>query len=276
MVESSRRWRLEISYCGSSFCGFQIQKGKLTVQGEIERILTTLCNQRIVVNGSGRTDTGVHALRQIVSFFTPSSFSLSQERILRALRGLIHHDIGIISLQEVAENFHARFNTVGKTYIYIVYLGELNNPFTYSFCWQYSYPLKKDMLLQVCQTLEGEHDFFNFCIDGKKYGNNTTIRHLHRCRVEMKGDYAFFSFCGTGFLYRMARILVSHTLDRAGNRGVSKTEQLFDRNYRGIVTKEVAVAKGLFLANVFYNLDDYSNHLEVSALDYLAQFGLNF
>ena len=276
MVESSCRWRLEIAYYGNSFCGFQIQEGKLTVQGEIERILATLCNQRIVVNGSGRTDAGVHALRQIVSFSTPSSFSLSQERILRALRGLIHHDIGIISLQEVAGNFHARFDTVGKTYIYIVYLGELNNPFTYPFCWQYSYPLEKDMLLQVCQILEGEHDFFNFCIDGKKYGNNTTIRHLHRCRVEMKGDYAFFSFCGTGFLYRMARVLVSHILDRAGSRGVSKTEQLFDRNFQGIVTKEVAVAKGLFLANVFYNSDDYSDQLEVSALEYLTQFGLNF
>ena len=269
-------WRLDIAYKGTHFAGFQIQENKNTIQGELERILAILFKKRIVVNGSGRTDAGVHALRQVVSFKTPFSEDIDKECILRALQGLVRGDISILSLQQVQDEFHSRFNTIGKTYVYAVYLGELNNPFLNSLCWQYSYPIDRNKLVSLCKILEGEHNFLNFCVDGKKYKEKSTIRNLHRCQVEIKGDYVFFSFSGTGFLYKMVRVLVAHILDSAGERGVADTEKLFEQNYKGMVTKEVAGARGLFLANVFYSLKDYHNSLDISALDYLENFGLSF
>ena len=266
-------WRLDIAYCGSNFSGFQRQDKKRTVQGEIEHILEKLYNQKITIKGSGRTDLGTHALKQVVSFTTLQDL-YNQATLYRALCSLINKDIALLNLLEVKEDFHARFDTCGKTYIYCVYLGKLKNPFLVAFSWQYNYPLDTEKLSQVCSLLEGEHNFVNFCRDSEKYQGKTT-RHLHRCQVELLDKFALFIFSGSGFLHKMVRMLTSHILDSASSkRDVAPTAELLQKKTKKLTTKEIAPAKGLFLADVFYDEQEYFQSLKTSPLTYLKKFYL--
>ena len=136
--------KLTVEYEGTHFRGWQIQdKKSRTVQGEIEKVLLKLCKEKVRLIGTGRTDSGVHALKQVANFKTTSQRSLQE--MLKALNGLLAEDIAILEIRAVAENFHARYSAKSKTYRYTILNREIRSPLFHDF--SLFYPWKLDLSL---------------------------------------------------------------------------------------------------------------------------------
>ncbi len=213
-----RNIALTMEYDGTHFAGWQIQKNDRTVQGEIEKVLSTICRDKIKVVGSGRTDSGVHALGQVAHFKTACSMSLSD--FLKALNALLPKDVSILKVREVQSRFHAQYNVKSKTYRYAI----LNRPVRSALNRQYSYyvpfRLNLPLMRREAQLLKGRHDFKSFQArdpaDKDRHKEKHTIRTLKKISIRKKGDFVFIDVEGDGFLYKMARNIVG-TLIKIGS-----------------------------------------------------------
>ena len=157
---------LTIEYDGSGFSGWQRQPGRRTVQGELERVLSRLCACDILINGTSRTDAGVHALGQRASF--KGEFGIPTERIMRAANNLLAGgqnsqsavgDVRITEVREMPLDFHARFDSKGKTYRYIIRNCPDVDVFKRRYCYQVQKPLDTDKMRQAAGFIVGTHDF---------------------------------------------------------------------------------------------------------------------
>jgi len=152
-----RRLRFEVAYDGTDFYGWQIQPGLPTIQGTLEEVIRGIEGRPVHVAGSGRTDAGVHALAQIaaVSIENP----IPPDNFRRAVNRLLPYSIRIRNVQEVALDFHPRFDARSKTYEYRIYREEVCPPFDRRFVYHHPYPLNEAAMLEAAPLLEGEHDF---------------------------------------------------------------------------------------------------------------------
>ena len=197
--------RLTIAYRGTDFSGWQCQKGKRTVQECLERALATLWGHEISLQGSGRTDTGVHALGQVASF---NARKLHAGPVLRrALNANLPRDVRVIGCRLVAPSFHARFEAQGKTYRYLIWNAEVQDPFTWDTHWHLPRPLNLADMRRAARSLLGEHDFASFT-SNPGYERETTVRCLRRASLVRQGSTLVFHFRADGFLYRMVRNFV--------------------------------------------------------------------
>ena len=154
------RYLITFSYDGSKYSGYQKQPNVKTVQGELERVLTTINNNvEVLVSASGRTDAGVHALNQKAHF--DLNINITPEKLKAALNGMIPKDIYVKSVVEVDDNFHARFNVSAKEYIYKINLGEYN-PIEKDYVYQYNKPLDIEKIENALIFFQGTHDFKSF------------------------------------------------------------------------------------------------------------------
>jgi len=210
---------LTLAYDGTNFCGWQRQPNVRTVQGELEQALSQVCGEEIELNGTSRTDAGVHALGQCASF--TGNFGIPTERIPLAANNLLE-DIRVLDAKEMPEGFHARFDAKGKTYLYRIATAPLPPLFLRNnFYWLDSLPDTKPMG-EAASLLVGTHNFAAFQAAGGT-PRETTVRTLRDVKIspshfsDMFGEYAGIDIevNGDGFLYNMVRIIAG-TLAEVG------------------------------------------------------------
>ena len=158
----SKRIKCTLSYDGTHFSGYQIQPGKRTVQGELERVLEQMHKGKAIrATASGRTDAGVHAYGQVIHFDT--FLSLSADQWKKALNAQLPDDIVIKDVQEADPSFHARFSAKAKEYRYKVRIAQERDVFLRNYCYHYPYPLDMEAMRRALRLMEGTHDFTSFC-----------------------------------------------------------------------------------------------------------------
>jgi len=209
-----RNIKVTIAYDGTNYHGFQEQRGTRfqTVQGVLEERLSQLAQRPVQVSGAGRTDAGVHARGQVISF-AADGWPVPAERTAYALNSLLPRDIVALDAEEVPVSFHARFSAIAKTYRYTVYHGKWHSPFHRLYSYHVPKQLDFNAMREAAGYLEGRHDFSAFRALGTPV--KTTVRTLYQARVASEGDLVYIILRADGFLYHMAR-MISGTLLRVG------------------------------------------------------------
>lgn len=244
-----RNIRIKVTYEGTRYQGWQKQEtSDNTIQGKLERLLSRMCEEEIAVQGSGRTDAGVHALGQIVNFHTSATMSLQD--MLQYMNQYLPEDIAVVEIEEVSERFHSRLNAKGKRYSYRVWNSSIPNVFWRRYAHTVEDKLDLEAMKSAASYLLGEHDFKSFT--STKKGKKSTVRRIDNIEIVKEGDMLTFTFTGNGFLYHMIRILVG-TLLEVG-RGVRTADSipavLESKNREN--AGELVPGKGLVLEEVFY------------------------
>ena len=241
--------QLTIAYLGTGFSGWQCQPGKRTVQESLEAALEKIWGQKISLQGSGRTDAGVHALGQAASFNAPRLHA--SPVLLRALNANLPRDVRVVRCRLVFPSFHARFDAIGKTYRYLVLNHPVQDPFTLDTHWYVPRPLDLAAMRRAARQLLGKHDFASFT-SNPGYKRETTVRTMSRAAITRHGATLTFHFTADGFLYRMVRNLVG-ALVKVGQGKITSDE--FGRILRAKSRSEApatAPACGLCLIRVKY------------------------
>ena len=243
-----RNYKLILAYDGTRYRGWQRLPGGLTVQGKLESVLGEIFGKEILVHGSGRTDAGVHARAQVVSFTAPE---LPVDTLLRRLRHMLPEDMGAIELSYASDRFHARLSAVEKTYVYRIWNSEAPDVFARRYRVQVPKPLNLENMRQGAALFLGTHDFLAFCAN--KHFKKSSVRTLHRFDILQDGEEWCFVMTGDGFLYHMARIMVGTLLEIGqGQYGPEKIREMFASRNRE-TAGETAPAKGLCLMEVRYS-----------------------
>lgn len=243
-----RNLRLDLCYDGTRYRGWQRLPGKDdTIQGKLETALSRILEEPIEINGSGRTDAGVHARGQVVNFHCQSP--MGEAEILSQLRRYLPEDIGIYSCKEVSTRFHARLNAKEKTYRYRIWNSD--EPCVFERRYVAVMPEKLDLgaMEQAAACLLGEHDFSAFCGNAKM--KKSTVRTVHSIVIKRRGNELWMDFTGNGFLYNMVRILAGTLVEVGrGERSAESVKELFGgkRAEAGFL----APAQGLCLMEVVY------------------------
>ena len=242
---------ITFSYDGSSFNGYQKQPGRRTIQGEMEKILKQINdNKKVEITASGRTDAGVHAINQKAHFSL--DIDISVDKLKKAMNSLLPKDIYVKKVEAVAEDFHARFNAIGKEYIYKINMGEYN-PIERNYIYQYNAKLDVVEMERALKYLEGTHNFKTFTkADEEKEDYVRTISQTSIVRDSKDVNQIILSFVGTGFLRYMVRNMVG-TLIEIGE-GKRKSEDIINmiKKQDRRVAGKTANPEGLYLKNVFY------------------------
>ena len=243
-------YRLTLCYDGSRYNGWQRQGNTPnTIQEKIETLLSRLLEEEIEVAGSGRTDAGVHAARQVVSFHTAKH--PDPTILLKEIRRYLPEDIGALALSEASPRFHARLNATGKTYTYRVWNSDEPNVFGRKYMYSFPDALDLEAMELAAGDLLGTHDFMSFCAN--KRMKKSTVRTVSAITIRQQGHELLFTFTGDGFLYHMVRILVGTLLEvGAGQRDPRSMPVLLDARDRS-QAGALAPAHGLRLEQVFYD-----------------------
>ncbi len=244
--------KFAISYDGTKYFGWQRQPNRLSVQEEIEKVLSKIFNEEITIHGAGRTDRGVHAKGQVASATLPKKVPLA--RLLKSMNSMLSNDILIFDLEEAEADFHARFSAKGKIYSYHVYTKKLLNPFKRNTCYHHPYPLDLSLIKQAINVFIGTKDFSSFAnFLGKSTKAPSPIKTIYSITLEETNDGFTLTFHGDGFLYKMVRNLTGALLD-IGSKNISISELTTilekKKNAHGLYQ---APAHGLFLETVQYN-----------------------
>jgi tRNA pseudouridine38-40 synthase len=244
-----RNIKLLIEYDGTKYQGWQVQPKGLTIQGVLEEKIRLLTGEPIRLFGSGRTDSGVHALGQVAHFKTKSPMDILLMQ--RALNSLLPPDIVIQKIEEVHEGFHARKHSKSKVYEYRILNRHLRSAFQQGYVWHISQKLDLEAMRRAGRFLIGEHDFSSFQSTGSP--TRTTIRKVMRAewKKELKGLIRF-EIEANGFLKQMVRSIVG-TLVEVGKGKINSEEfkKILDSKDRK-KAGPTAPAQGLFLKEVKY------------------------
>ncbi len=241
------RYLMTLAYDGSKFYGYQKQPKVKTVQEELERALTMINNKQVNVSASGRTDAGVHALNQKAHF--DLDIKITPDKLKQALNSLIDKSIYIKSVEEVDDNFHARFNVLKKEYVYKINVGEYN-PLEKDYVFQYNKKLNLDDMKRAIKYLEGTHDFKSFTKANDL--KEDYVRTIYQTDIKCENDIVIISFVGSGFLRYMVRNMVGLLIEiGAGKKDYLCVKDILEAKNRckaGIT----AHPEGLYLYNVWY------------------------
>ena len=199
-----RTLKLLVAYDGSAYHGFQLQKDIVTVQGVLEAALAKLCGEPVRVAASGRTDTGVHALGQVISFATSGRIACAD--LVRAANGMLPKDMVVISAEEADAGFHARFSARWKTYEYRLVINARHDPFLERYAWQLRTQPEVEAMNRAAAELVGAHDFTGFQSSGSE--NGSPIKTIYEAFFRSEAEALVFRISGNGFLYHMVRNIV--------------------------------------------------------------------
>ena len=247
------RYKMTMAYDGHLFHGFQMQPNQRTVQGEIEKALQKMTKEkRVIVEGSGRTDAGVHGLGQVIHFDYPGNV-IPADRMILALNSMMPMDIIFKECEIVSEDFHVRYSAKGKWYRYRVSLDRFVNPFKRFYTGHYPYPLEVEKMQTAAKDLIGTHDFTSFAASGGQIIDKVRTMYYVNVEKDEKENEIVFDFICSGFLYNMVRILVGALLEIGnGKRPVDDFPRIIAAKNRQEV-RETAQASGLYLYHVFYD-----------------------
>lgn len=244
------RIKATIQYCGCNYSGFQVQPNAVTVEEKLEAALSQVYGTQIDVVASGRTDSGVHAIGQVIHFDVPNASSLPCEKLPFAVARFLPNDISIICAEEVDADFHARYSCKLKTYKYHLIRSEVNLPLEHGRAWICGYQLDIDKMKDATKYFIGEHDFKAFMASGSSV--KSTVRTITRLDICVNGDCIEFVVSANGFLYNMVRIIVGTLVDVGRGRiNMSEVEQIVKSGERARAGK-TAPPEGLYLMSAEY------------------------
>ena len=265
--DAERTLSLTVSYNGGPFCGFARQPGKLTVQGELEQALSLVMRRPVEVVCSGRTDAGVHALGQVVSFNVSADEleSRSLYSLRRSLNALTHEDITVRKVEQREPGFSARFDAQWREYHYHICLDDTPPQFMRDFSWFVHADLDIPAMQQAARYLEGEHDFKSFCMAASAEGKST-MRNVFSIEVSREDAWGeslvVITVKGNAFLHSMVRTivgtLVAVGLGRRRPEWIAEVLEARNRAAAG----ENAPAQGLVFWNVSYEGERVHNPLK--------------
>lgn len=239
------RYLIKISYDGSKFFGFQRLNGKKTVQGELERVLTKINKTLVVVKGAGRTDRGVHAYDQGVSF--DLNINITTDGLKSAMNSLLDDAIHVNECMNVDSEFHARFDVKIKTYEYIINVGEYD-PIINDYVYNYNRDLNIKAMKKACKNLVGMHNFEAFA-SGERESYNSII---YKVKITKKKDLIYITFVGKSFYRYMVRNMVGALMSVGMNKNNPDCiKELLASRYNTINYTTVP-ANGLYLTKVEY------------------------
>ena len=244
-------YRITLQYIGTRYAGWQIQKDRQTVQGCLVDALRQMTGKTVSVVGAGRTDSGVHAMRQSAHFRLPNTISTA--KLKPSLNGILPWDIRVLRVEHVDSNFHAQRNALKKRYEYRIYNGRVLSPFLRGYVHHVTAPLDLEAMQESAQYLRGSRDFSSFA------ATSTTVRSRTRTvslsRILHRGHHIRYQVESDGFLHHMVRNLVGtlleiglHRMNSSDLVGILKSK---DRRTAG----PTAPPHGLFLMRVYYTVD---------------------
>lgn len=246
------RYKMTMAYDGHLFHGFQMQPNQRTVQGTVEDALKKMTKgKRVIVEGSGRTDAGVHAIGQVIHFDYPGK-AIPADRMILALNSMMPLDIVFKDCHIVDKNFHVRYSAQGKWYRYRVSRDRFVDPFRRFYTGHFPYPLDIKKMQKAAKDLLGTHDFTSFAASGGQIVNKVRTMYYVNVQEDKEKNEVVFDFICSGFLYNMVRILVATLLEIGNNkRPVNDLPRVIAAKDREQV-RETAQASGLYLYHVFY------------------------
>jgi tRNA pseudouridine38-40 synthase len=246
-------WKLELEYEGTRYRGWQIQHNAKTVQGEIESAARKLFESKVEIYGSGRTDAGVHALRQVAHLKVPKlSANITPRQIQIGFNDVLPHDINILKVANASDNFHARHDAVARYYLYQI--STRRTAFGKNLVWWIKDKLDANAMSQAVELLVGKHDFRSFCEieEGKKQSTLVTVEHAEVFTV---GDLICFRIGASHFLWKMVRRITGMLAEVGrGNLTFDSFERLL-KFHSDAPAKFTAPPSGLFLEKVLYKGD---------------------
>lgn len=239
-------YKLTVQYDGTEYCGWQIQNNARTVQQEISSALEILTKEKINLIGSGRTDTGVHALGQVASFAT--SRNIDEYKFVHSLNAILPRDIAITGISKVDENFNARFSAVRRSYIYL--FAKNKSPFYYRFACSSRNVGDLGYLNHLSKYLSGEKDFTSFSRKNSETKNKSCI--IYDAHWKETQGFVIFYIEANRFLHGMVRTTIGSLLKACREKlGTEYLEEVLESRDREKAA-EAAPARGLFLYKVKY------------------------
>lgn len=248
-----------LRYKGTRYFGFQRQKSThLTIQGIVEGVFTTLLGERILIHPASRTDAGVHALEQVIHFYSKHPFSI--EKLTYAANCLLPEDIRVIEIEEIGPSFHSRFSALSRRYQYLILNAKISDPLIHDYCIWIYHTLDIEKMQEAANYLIGENDFSSFMI---KSDSGSSKRNLFSLKIGFMDKnvhlFPFFhekiivlDFWGDSFLRGMIR-KITGTLIKVGLGSLEPNkfnEILMSKNNN--LSGAVAAPNGLYLIKVFY------------------------
>jgi tRNA pseudouridine38-40 synthase len=253
-----RNLKVTVSYDGAEFSGWQVQPDAVTVQGTLASAIGRITGEKVLPQGSGRTDAGVHALAQVMTFVTESS--VPTENFLRALNDILPAAVRVLEVTEAPAEFHARHSARAKTYRYRIYRESICPPFLARYVWHYPYPLDEDAMARAVAPVVGEHDFTSFAAVDPERGRadepasdvRSSVRKIFSSMWIRTGEELVYTVRGSGFLHHMVRNLVgTFLLVGRGTLQVEDVTRILEERKRS-AAGATAPASGLYLVNVEY------------------------
>lgn len=245
----AQRYRALIEYDGAAYLGFQRQRnGQPTIQGELERVLGDLAKRPITITGAGRTDSGVHAKGQVVSF--ELDWLHGQPVLQRAINANLAQDIAVLNLESCAADFHPRFDARRRAYEYNIYNAVIRSPIRRQYTWHVKRPLDITQMNEAAGALIGVHDFATF---GQPPQGENTVREVFTAVCQRHNELVSITIEANAFLQRMVRSIVG-TLKLVGEGSWTVGQfvaafKAHDRSQCGTV----APPQGLYLMSVTYD-----------------------
>lgn len=243
-----KRVLLTIAYDGTDYHGWQVQPNGITVQEVLQKGLCELLGTKTGATGCSRTDSGVHAKQ--FCCHVDCDDNIPEDAFIRGLSAKLPSDIAVIDCKTVASDFHARYNALGKTYVYNILNSKIKDPFLERYYWRIERELDIDKMNEFCGKIVGKHDFYAFSSSGRTVED--TVRTVKECFVTKRDNKVKLQITADGFLYNMVRIIVG--------TAVAVSDGKIDPNYTEKILAEkkrenagiTAPAKGLFLEKVIY------------------------
>lgn len=255
-----RNCKLVLSYDGYDFFGWQIQPDKATIQGVLGTAIGRLTGEKVLPQGSGRTDAGVHALAQVASFSTHSPIPAENMKV--ALNDILPASIRVLEVRDMPADFHARKSARAKTYQYRMLRSAVCSPFLARYVWHYPYALDERAMEPAAKAVIGQHDFTSFAAVDPEAGDprqagvdepiTSNVRTIYWSHWERNGEEFVYTVRGNGFLHHMVRNLIgTFVLVGKGTLCPSDIDRILEERNRS-AAGATAPACGLYLVNVEY------------------------
>jgi tRNA pseudouridine38-40 synthase len=241
------RYLFTLQYAGTAYAGWQTQANALAIQPLVERALSALCKEPIRLHGAGRTDAGVHALAQQAHADLPGG--IPERGLVLGLNNMLPPDIRIVSVREVAPDFHARFSAIGKSYRYAIWNDPVFDVFHRETCAHVTSPLDEGEMRRAAAALVGEHDFRAFTVAEPEV--SSTVRTIRSVEVERAGKQVLITISADGFLRYMVRRIAGSLIEVGrGRLPAGAIAASLEPEFRE--ARWTAAAAGLVLVGVSY------------------------